>query len=511
MSTSSEKKSTQLSQNRETINENEKEEKKSQIEDLLAFLREKEHVAKAYPEIGLVVGVCFKKISNTRSVHVSLTNVLDLNSCDLPKMAMQKEILEYANRDLKEIFEDLELDERMESKAITTPFGTAEFEVLKSTKSSEKYSLVRETRMNYVVSSEILEKESYSWFCEPKHVLNLQDFSLSRRSDVIAKMPAIRSAVSTAKWDSLEDGFTKGWTAFLTALVGLAGLTGTLYSLFVGGLGWIPAVILASIGGVLAIWNGVTARKKIESFGQRLAKEEEKMSEIGDFSRTKKQLREKADTFEKIKSINFVTSTLASKVIENLKNSRIKNAAEVSGVIIEECATRSSTKRSSVPDDGLALFLGLFEEFEANLSDDEYEDLAISYAGLSGEVSDERDALISYMGDLYPALSKAGLIDPELVERIYDSMNLLGGAAYLDEEIESDIPEELAAINVENGQIMNRISAAGISDAENETDQDEEDSGEDELEVTGPEIADSRLRGSPLERRSSKDASEEDS
>jgi len=508
MSTSSENKSTQLSQNRENINENEKEEKKSQIEDLLAFLRKNKHVAKAYPEIGLVVGVCFKKIPDTRSVHVSLINVLDLNSCDFPKVVMQKEILECANRDLNEIIEDLKLDERLESKSITTPFGNAEFEVLKSSTSSEKYSLIRETRMNYVISSEIVEKESYSWFCEPKHVLNLQDFNLSRRSDAIAKMPAIRSAVTTAKWDSLEDGFTKGWTAFLTALVGLAGVTGTLYSLFVGGLGWIPSVVLASIGGVFAIWNGVTARKKIESFGQKLAKEEEKLSEIGDFSRTKKQHREKADTFEKIKSINFVTSTLASKVIENLKNSKIKSAAEVSGVIIEECATRFSTKRSSVPDDGLALFLGLFEELEADLSDDEFEELAISYAGLSGDVADERDALITYMGDLYPALSKAGLIDTELVERIYNSMNLLGGAAFLDEEIESDLPEELTEVNPENGKILNRISSAEVSDVEDKAQQDRE---EQTLEVTGQEIADSRLKGSPLERKSSKDNSAEDS
>ncbi|MFO7836664.1 MAG: hypothetical protein R6V83_08415 [Candidatus Thorarchaeota archaeon] len=508
MSASSDQRSTQPSRKGDTITEKEEDKKESQIESILDLLRENEHVAKAYPEKGLVVGVRFDRIPNTRSVHVSLTNILDLNSCDLPKMGMQKTVLKAADRELNEVFEDLELDEKLESKCIMTPFGKIEFDVLQSSSSPEKHSLVRQSRMNYVVTSETVDKNSYSWFCEPKRVLNLQDFSLSRRSDAMGTAPDIRAAMIPEKWESLEKGITNGWFAFLAILVGLVGVVSAVYSSLVGGIGWIISVVLAAFSVGFAMWTGLKARKNIFCFKDKLAEEEGKLAEIGDRALTQQQLCKKADIFKKIEDINFVISPLVSRVVDAIENAKIEEAAEASSIIIEKCAKNSSTKRASIPDDGLATFLGLFEELEAGLSESDFDELAISYAGLGAYPSEDRDSLIDYIGTLYRAVSRAGLIDNNLLQRIYDSINLLGTAAFLKQEIESEIPDEIPEPDKCNDGLYQRIGSAGISESGDEV-EGNTDSSKDELELTGRQIADSKLKGSPLESKPSED--EEDS
>jgi len=334
---------------------------------------------------------------------------------------MQAALLETLNRDVSEVLRDVDLDgDLLEISKMTTK-GKISLPMLRAN-STHPGSLIHPTRTVYVISDEGRPSTDLSWLTEPSRILTPDDFLLARKSDMRAFLSEMQNRVLSEKWMIFNESLTNGWFSILALSfcgLGIASLLGVALM----GLGSLMIPLAAtSGGGISGLWMLRKSRKKLDEFQEMISLESIKTNKIGDGYRINQSVVINKDKLDLQRNLGFVISPLMASVAGSIGIGDYEDAVTISGLVLDECVRFSQTEMSSIGDEGLSKFLGLFKSLGLELDDAE---LSLCYVGLSNHIASplNDDEILKYATTLTNTLYNSGVLKPSVKDRIDDLMN----------------------------------------------------------------------------------------
>ncbi|UCE10427.1 MAG: hypothetical protein JSW61_00450 [Candidatus Thorarchaeota archaeon] len=433
---------------------------------------------------GITLGVRTSGIPSARGVHLEIVYVLDLREATFGKasIAMKAAVLETVNRSLPSVLKDVDLDDRWDELSVMTPWGQIPLQTLKSSDGGNR-SLLHITRAVYVVSKDVRPTIDLSWLTEARRVLDIEGFSLARRSDARSILPDVSESVDSEKWRLLERGVKKGWYGAL--LLGLP-IIGTLafVSAFVSGSGNLLLPLAATILGAASSSLYLTqSRRVIQEFKQQLALERNALDEIGEAQRIDKSVFENARTLKIINDLGFVVSPLIGSAARAARDGSTERSVLLCSSILDECVRVSSnlipkemeTRHTLSSDPGMERFLDLFRFLEGLEDESEEAELALAYAAITNHMVSPVSAeqLVEFIGYLNLSLFNAGIVPRDTRDSV-DELILRKSTerllAYFDEEL-SRPEDQIQSFETleddslkEHHELMNELRSSGRDD-----------------------------------------------
>jgi hypothetical protein len=405
--------------------------------DIVRILVNSGHHAKKL-ENGISLAIRLSGIPDTKGVHVEVVHVLDLRNATFGKsqFGMKSYLLDVINRPLDSILPELSMDNHLIVRSLRTMWGKVPLRLLATDKSAlkkNKASMIHETRTVYVVSDSAKPSYDLTWITDSSRILSINDFAVARSSDARSTLPELKKGIDTEKWDALQ-------LATLTSLYSLLGisivaLTSLSIILAFFEHSWIFP--FAGLVLILAVWvtlyYSYVSRKHVHIFRESLKSESSRLSEIGDLKRIDTTIASNKDQLAIINELNFVVPTLVGSTIDSFTKSDYDACIHYTSIILDECVRLSpidySTEHNPFKaDKGLSRFLGLFQYLEVVFEDGEVERLALAYSAITGypEISLMADDIVNHLTNLNYVLFNAGLMRPQLKNRVDDTLNSWG-------------------------------------------------------------------------------------
>ena len=293
--------------------------------------------------------------------------------------------------------------------------------------------MIHETRTVYVVSDSAKPSYDLTWIADSSRILSISDFAVARSSDARSTLPELKRGIDTDKWDALQQATLSS----LYSIIGLSIIVLTSLSIILAYFeqSWIyPIAGLALVLSVcVTLYFSYTSRKHVNIFRESLKSESSKLSEIGDLKRIGTTMETNEEQLTIINELNFVIPTLVGSTIDSFTNGDYAACIHYTSVILDECVRLSPIDYTSEhnpfkADKGLSRFLGLFQHLEVVFEDGEAEELALAYSAITGypENSVTVDGIVHHLTNINYVLFNAGLMSPQLKNRVDDVLNSWG-------------------------------------------------------------------------------------
>jgi hypothetical protein len=483
--------------------------------EVLTVLQTTGHKTCVYSN-GLVAGVRFEGILGTRGVHVDIVHVLDLRVAKFGRsnLAMRAAVLESISRSFEGILGDIGIQDQLDSRSLLTPWGRIQMKFLQDS-SGQNCSMIHETRSVYVITEGARPAIDLSWLTDNSRVIDASELGLIRNSDARSLLPELKKGVGSEKWASLENGLEKGWFGVLSTFLAIAGLIATTWVLLLGEGNLLFPLIATVASSLLSSILLIVSRKHIKKYQTMIQNECEILESIGDGSRIRQSIKANEEKLKLLGDLNFVISPLMAAAGTFLQNQDIDGAVVSSCSVLDECVRMApsgshSTKNALMSgDEGLRKFLGLFETLG---SENDGEELALAYVGLTGHASNpiSYNEVVQHIGTLNNHLFDSGALRPDIKDSIDDILNecaLEEAANELGRSIEED--EVIISTNPAGKEMQDDTSSThdetriGSQDTDilemiKDADVEGTTTSETQMPRTGADIVDSREHDHPI-------------
>jgi len=439
--------------------------------DIAGTLSEMGHYVSCVAD-GVTLGIRLEEIPDSRGVHVDVVFVVHLRKMRLGAgpIALKAYLYPIISADLHQILGFVGLGQCLQERVFMTSRGRIRLQVMVHPRGGGA-SLVHRTTTVYVVTGDAPPATDLSWLTRPSRIVSLEELPIVRASDIRASRKVIEEIISDSKWSDLERAIRSTWYLFF-ALSILPVLLLAFLTSSDSGIVQYASVVGALLSGIYALVLFLRNGQVVRSAEHLLLKERERLQGADDSGLMTRALKGLEESIEVVQELQGSVAPLLLSCASHLRNGELRRAAELASAVLDECVDCSifgvvSDSALASADEGLGLFLGLFEALAPHF---EREQLALTYVALSSTTSSAsltESELAQHLGTLANALFEAGALLPAAKENVDDLLNewaMEFAAEALSRELAEESPSEQCA----DGDAIDETSSDGSQISEEE-------------------------------------------